>query len=77
MDRTHLRFFTKQSIKDLFREAGYRITRLTGINRYAVNSKDEYKLWRYFKVLQKLAPWLFEDMAYLQFAVVASPRVSS
>lgn len=77
LDRTHLRFFTKESIKNLFREAGYTITQLTGINRYAVNSKDEYKLWRYFKIIQKLAPHRLEDMAYLQFAVVAFPRVSS
>ena len=73
LDKTHLRFFTKRSIRTLFEESGYEIEILKGINRYMVNSPDEHKLWRYFKVLQAIAPKLFSDMGYLQFAVVARP----
>jgi 2-polyprenyl-3-methyl-5-hydroxy-6-metoxy-1,4-benzoquinol methylase len=73
LDRTHLRFFTKESIRTLFKESGYEIETLKGINRYMVNSPDEHKLWRYFKALQTIAPRFFSDMQWLQFAVVARP----
>lgn len=74
LDRTHLRFFTRASIISMFQESGYKIEVIRGINRYLVNSHDEHRLWRYYKVLQKLAPRRFADMRYLQFAVVASPK---
>jgi len=73
LDKTHLRFFTKESIRTLFEESGYEIETLKGINRYMVNSADEHKLWRYFKVVETIVPKFFSDMGYLQFAVVARP----
>ncbi len=71
LDNTHLRFFTRSSITSLFMEAGYTIKSIVGINRYCVNHPDEHKLWRYFKLLRLLSPSRFNDMCYLQFAIVA------
>jgi 2-polyprenyl-3-methyl-5-hydroxy-6-metoxy-1,4-benzoquinol methylase len=64
LDKTHLRFFTKKSIIEMFDSLGYRILRLEGIN--ATSS------WRV--VLFDLATFgYFSDTRYLQFAVVAEP----
>ena len=62
LDRTHLRFFTKNSIARMFNEAGYEIEKLEGIN--AINS------WK-FKLLNFFFLGLISDTKYLQFACVA------
>lgn len=59
LDRTHLRFFTRESINRLFPECGYVIDQLTPIN--------PIKLRRAALLTTK---W-FRDMRYQQFAVVA------
>jgi SAM-dependent methyltransferase len=59
LDRTHLRFFTRESINRLFPECGYIIDQLTPIN--------PIKLRRAALLTTK---W-FRDMRYQQFAVVA------
>lgn len=73
LDRTHLRFFTRSTLLELFIDAGYRIENIKGINRFAVNGPDENRLWRYQKILKLISPRHVSDMAYLQFAVVAVP----
>jgi 2-polyprenyl-3-methyl-5-hydroxy-6-metoxy-1,4-benzoquinol methylase len=66
MDRTHLRWFTRSSIQDLFRGTGWVVRSLEGINR------TDPVGWK--------ARWLArlgkrtEDMFVLQFAVTAVPR---
>jgi SAM-dependent methyltransferase len=66
-DRTHLRFFTKKSMERMFRESGYDILSIQGINSHYWSGK---KIWllRTF-----LGPWV-EDMRYLQYVVVAQPN---
>lgn len=72
LDRDHLRFFTQRSIKEVFTNCGYKIIRIEGINRFAVNEPREYSLWRYYKLLCMIVPSRYIwDMAYLQFAVIA------
>ena len=69
-DRTHLRFFTKQSIMRTFEEAGYDIVLMEGINR-------RYWWWegkRFFPVRLILGKWIL-DMNYLEFAVIAKVKV--
>lgn len=63
-DRTHLRFFTKKSIPDLFARAGYRIERLEGINPNP---------GRKFALLNALFLNKFADGRFLQYVVVARP----
>ena len=63
LDRTHLRFFTRKSIADMFRTCGYRVHRLEGINSKPVS-------WK-FRALSLLTLNAFDDTRFLQFAVVA------
>jgi SAM-dependent methyltransferase len=72
LDRTHLRFFTQQTIEELFLETGYRICLLRGINPF-LDVGGEGKLWRYFKVLNLLTLGHISDMKFLQYAVRAQP----
>ncbi len=64
-DRTHLRFYTRCSMRELFATAGYDVVRQDGIN--ATGS------WR-FRLTNLLSLGRFADMRYLQFACVAIPR---
>lgn len=63
-DRTHLRFFTPLSMRNLFVDCDYRVTSMAGLRG---SKKVKVKLWKYL-TLGKL--W---DIAYPQFAVVATP----
>ena len=65
LDRTHLRFFTRKSMKRLFESAGYTVARLEGINRFGRS--------RLLAALNLLTRGRFEDLHYIQFAVVARP----
>lgn len=62
LDRTHLRFFTRYSIEDMFRDAGYTLRRIEGINGF--------KSWK-FSLLNALSLGHVADMRYEQFACVA------
>lgn len=67
LDRTHLRFFTCNSIRTLFARGGYVTARIEGINPYLWGSARRYK------VLNALCLGALSDMRYQQFAVVAKP----
>ena len=64
MDRTHLRFFTRNSIEELFTSSGYRIRIVQGIN--------PTPSWR-VAFLNRLSLGFFADTTYMQFACVAEP----
>lgn len=66
MDKTHLRFFTRKSIAEMFASLGYRICRLEGIN--ATPS------WR-VALFNVATLGFFEDTRYLQFCCVAEPQI--
>jgi len=61
LDRTHLRFFTRASIEELFESADMAIETLAPINPITVR-----------RAAFLVGP--FRDMRYTQFAVVARPR---
>lgn len=65
LDRTHLRFFTKKSIKRMLTDCGYEQTGIIGLH------------WTPFpvmlSVLNRLTRRSFEDMHYRQFAIQAKP----
>lgn len=63
LDKTHLRFFTIESIREMFNACGYRIDKMEGINRCKVSWKFELLNFLFVKKL--------EDMRYIQFACVA------
>ena len=65
MDKTHLRFFTKKSIIDMFNTLGYTILKLEGINGI-----DSWK----FSLLNALSLGYLSDTRFLQFACVARPK---
>jgi SAM-dependent methyltransferase len=71
LDKTHLRFFTRRSIRRLFENAGFLIQQIEGINPYFKMEASDGKLWRYYKLLSLFPQSGIRDMRYLQFAVVA------
>ncbi|EQD25291.1 MAG: class I SAM-dependent methyltransferase [Nitrospirae bacterium] len=68
-DRTHLRFFTKKSIAKTFKDAGYKVVSVKGINR-------RYWWWegkRFLPIRVLIGKWIM-DMNYLQFVITATPE---
>lgn len=63
LDKTHLRFFTIESIREMFASCGYQIIRIEGI-------RDNKLPWK-FRIINNLFGKMFEDMRYLQFACLA------
>ena len=64
MDRTHLRFFTHNTMRELFVSSGFQVRTLQGINPTEGG-------WK-FNLLNRLAKNGMDDMRYLQFAIVAT-----
>jgi 2-polyprenyl-3-methyl-5-hydroxy-6-metoxy-1,4-benzoquinol methylase len=64
LDKTHVRFFTKKSIKSMFESLGYRIIQLKGIN-----ATPSWKV-AFFNLATLGA---FSDTRYLQFCCIAEP----
>lgn len=62
LDRTHLRFFTRKTMVEMFEQAGFTVTHVTGINSAFTLAK-----WRRFR---RLAP-LVGDAQWMQFVIVA------
>jgi len=63
LDSTHLRFFTKISMKRMFEKAGYKLIKQKGINN--VTS------WK-FKLFNLLTLGAFNDSKYTQFVCIAT-----
>ena len=70
LDNTHMRFFTINSIKTLFNNAGYEVISIEGINK-----RDD--LVENAKNLGDLLLLDLSDTVYLQFAVVARKVVNN
>lgn len=62
LDRTHVRFFTRRSIIEMFHRAGYEVERIEGVGDVLANFR--YRRWR-------AAGSLVGDFRYLHMAVVA------
>ena len=74
LDRTHLRFFTRQSIRRLFEEAGFSIKLLEGINEFSEMQPGDRRLWKIYRIFSWLPHKHLRDMGYLQFGVIAGLR---
>jgi 2-polyprenyl-3-methyl-5-hydroxy-6-metoxy-1,4-benzoquinol methylase len=64
LDKTHLRFFTRKSIAEMFTSLGYEILRLEGINPTRSLRVTLFNI---------ATLGFFNDTRYLQFACVAKP----
>ena len=71
LDKTHLRFFTRLSIRRLFQEAGFTIQRIDGISSFHCLLPDDPSLWRRYYLFSWLPIPGIKDMRYQQFAIVA------
>ena len=65
LDRTHLRFFTRSSLGELFQEAGYAVQRIEGINAMR---------YRKLALLDFLLGGRLDEMRYMQLVGVGRPR---
>ncbi|WP_299582732.1 class I SAM-dependent methyltransferase [Mucilaginibacter sp.] len=62
MDKTHLRFFTEKSMARMFKDAGFTIKTIKGINK---------SNFRFLNILNVLLFNKLADMKYLQFGMAA------
>jgi len=62
LDRTHLRFFTRRSIRDFFSDNGWSVDSITGIN-----------MIRGERLVSRVSAGLANDFLFPQYAVVARP----
>jgi 2-polyprenyl-3-methyl-5-hydroxy-6-metoxy-1,4-benzoquinol methylase len=68
LDRTHLRFYTRSSLRRLLEDEGFAVARMQGIN-----PTGSLK----FRLFDLLTFGRCADMRWLQFACVATPRGES
>jgi 2-polyprenyl-3-methyl-5-hydroxy-6-metoxy-1,4-benzoquinol methylase len=62
LDRTHLRFFTRSTMREMFEGAGYEVLRLEGINSFATQHRRRSVRW---------VSRFLGDGQWLQFVTVA------
>lgn len=66
LDKTHLRFFSRKSLFQLFLSSGYQVEKIEGINPLTFS-------WK-VSMINKLLAGRLEDTRFKQFACVASPN---
>jgi 2-polyprenyl-3-methyl-5-hydroxy-6-metoxy-1,4-benzoquinol methylase len=66
LDRTHLRFFTRRSMRGFFLDNGWSVESVTGINM----------IWRE-KLLATVTAHLLDDFLFPQYVVVARPSLTA
>jgi trans-aconitate methyltransferase len=69
LDRTHLRFFTRETVSELFSSAGYRIEQVGRVNPPWDRKEASKAIYRPLRRLRGT----FSDSLYMHFAVVARP----
>jgi SAM-dependent methyltransferase len=73
LDRTHLRFFTRSSIAEMFTANGFHVTKLEGINEFygTGNHDNDGRIWKFYHLFALLPNRHLKEMRFLQFSVVA------
>jgi 2-polyprenyl-3-methyl-5-hydroxy-6-metoxy-1,4-benzoquinol methylase len=72
LDRTHLRFFTRATMTEMFEQNGYRVLECRGANGVEVTWPQEPRLLRRL-AKKSLLPFL-RDSRFIHFIVLAQPR---
>ncbi len=65
LDKTHLRFFTRKSIIEMFGTLGYEIVKIEGVN--------QIKSWK-VKLINRLSFGFLSDTMFTQYACIVKPR---
>jgi 2-polyprenyl-3-methyl-5-hydroxy-6-metoxy-1,4-benzoquinol methylase len=76
LDRTHLRFFTLASAKEMFTDSGFTIVRATPINLAGFDQLQP-RSTLVLKAICRLRRQLGQELRAQQFAIVATPRPRS
>lgn len=71
LDKTHLRFFTRHSIREMFTNCGFSNFHIEGINPYFEMQPTDKRAWRYYRMIALTPIPAVRDMRYLQFGVRA------
>ena len=71
LDRTHLRFFTRATMVEMFEQAGYQVLRVEGVNPYAGSWPTDPPGPR--RLAKRVIPRLMRDFRYMHFLVQAEP----
>lgn len=66
LDKTHLRFFTKKSIRDLFEQCGLDVELIEGMHSVAPYS-------RLLRIVNSIAPSKADPFLYVSYAVLSQP----
>jgi len=73
LDKTHLRFFTKSSIRTMFESEEFTLQSICGINAYWGLPNVSTRLWRAYRLANAISLGSIDEMKFLQFVVVARP----
>jgi 2-polyprenyl-3-methyl-5-hydroxy-6-metoxy-1,4-benzoquinol methylase len=73
LDRTHLRFFTKLSIIQMFEREGFSLDKVCGIKPFSAIPRANRVVWWAYRALNVISFGNFHDMRFLQIAIVARP----
>ena len=71
LDRTHVRFFTRSSMLEMFHDAGYAVETCVGINPVGVHR--EQQMGAVARLVLRAARRVLGDFSFLQFVIVARP----
>lgn len=73
LDRTHLRFFTRKTMRELFEHNGWRILGFEGVNP-CWHWRDSYER-RLVRWLRTLSRSHLDDIFFVQYVITAEPAV--
>ena len=70
LDRTHLRLFTRRSAVNMFERQGYRVVSLAGVNGGFLRRRERWLT----RLLSLASVGRLDDLRFMQYALVATPR---
>jgi hypothetical protein len=77
LDKTHLGFFTKSSIVNMFEREEFVLENICGIDAELGVPNVSRRWWRVYKLADTVSFGRIDDIGFLQFAGVAKPADDS